>query len=67
MATIYRCDRCHKETNDSSEIAYVTVPHRTMSHSTYTPWTENTKTVEICERCSNLLNDFLEPLPKTDK
>lgn len=63
MALIYRCDRCHKETKQRSDIGTVTLPRPTRMRSHH-EWNADEHTKELCENCCNEINDRLEPLPK---
>jgi ribosomal protein L37E len=63
VATIYRCDRCGKETKSRNDIATIELPRATRMRSHH-EWNNDLHTKEICENCCNDINDRLEPLPK---
>lgn len=57
MATIYRCDRCKKDTTRNDEIERITIPEITRAYKLVSE-----QHYDLCSQCIDELVIFLRPL-----
>lgn len=61
MSTVYRCDKCKKES--TKKLLTITMP----MINRYTVSEEEEKTIDLCDNCIKELDEFLKPLPEIGK
>lgn len=60
MATVYRCDKCLRESADKKEIVCCTIP----GTGSIVLGGVNAKSMDLCAPCIQRMHRFLEPDPK---
>lgn len=63
MATIYRCDRCHKESISREDIRTVSLPRMSHNNRDFIR-DDNDIHKELCSACVSDIYEVVKPLPK---